>query len=112
MSFLPLLQTPFAQDNLRFFFDDAPRFRKPAARDNVCFFFALLRLSRRPHDIKFLFCFFCTHCSTDWMTIRQRQSRTTAIVFSFAFVGVVQPTGLQGTTYTTKERKENDQAVT
>jgi hypothetical protein len=45
-------------------------------------------------------------------TIRRRQSRTTAILFSFPFVGVVQPTGWQGTTSTTKERKENDQAAT
>jgi hypothetical protein len=46
-------------------------------------------------------------------TIRRRQYRTTAILFSFPFVGVVQPTaGWQGTTSTRKERKENDQAVT
>jgi len=44
--------------------------------------------------------------------IRRRQSRTTAILFSLPFVGVVQPTGWQGTTSTTKERKENDQAAT
>jgi hypothetical protein len=75
----------FAQDDVRFFFADAPRFRKPVAQDNVRFFFALLRLSRRPDDIKFSFC---------------------------SFVGIVQPTGWQGTTSTTKERKENDQAVT
>jgi hypothetical protein len=45
-------------------------------------------------------------------TTRRRQSRTTAILFSFPFVGVVQPTGWQGTTSTTKERKKNDQAAT
>jgi hypothetical protein len=45
-------------------------------------------------------------------TIRRQQLRTTAILFSFPFVGVVQPTGWQGTMSTTKERKENDQAVT
>jgi hypothetical protein len=46
----------------------------------------MLRLSRQPDTIKFSFCF---------------------------FEGVVQPTGWQGTTTsTTKERKENDQAVT
>jgi hypothetical protein len=45
-------------------------------------------------------------------TIRLRQSTTTAILFSFPFVGVVQPTGWQETTSTTKERKENDQAAT
>ena len=45
-------------------------------------------------------------------TIRRRQSTTTAILFSFPFVGVVQPTGWQETTSTTKERKENDQAAT
>jgi hypothetical protein len=75
----------FAQDNVCFFFADAPRFCKPVAQDDVRFFFALLRLSHRPDNIKFSFCF---------------------------FVGIVQPTGWQGTTSTTKERKENDQAVT
>jgi uncharacterized protein YcfJ len=70
--------------------------------------------------------FLCRHRSTHWMaghdvyykktkreqTIRRRQSRTKAILFSFPFVGVVQPTGWQGNTSTTKEWKENDQAVT
>jgi hypothetical protein len=45
-------------------------------------------------------------------TIRRQQSRTTAILFSLSFVGAVRPTGWQGTTTTTKERKENDRAVT
>jgi hypothetical protein len=70
----------FAQDDVRFFFADAPRFHKPVAQDDVRFFFAMLRLSRRPDDIKFSFCF---------------------------FVGIVQPTGWQGTTSTTRKRKEN-----
>jgi hypothetical protein len=116
-----------AQDDVRFFFADAPRFRKkPVAQDDVRLFFAMLRLSRRPDDIKFSFCFFVVGIvqPTGWQgttstrkmkreqPIRRRQSGTTAILFSFPFVGVVQPTGWQGTTSTTKEQKENDQAVT
>jgi hypothetical protein len=46
-------------------------------------------------------------------TTRRQQSRTTAaILFSFPFIRVVQPTGWQGTTSTTKEQKEYNQAVT
>jgi hypothetical protein len=74
------MQMSFAKDDVRFFFADAPRFRKPVAQDDVRFFFAMLRLSRRPNDIKFSFCF---------------------------FVGIVQPTGWQGSTSTTRKRKEN-----
>jgi hypothetical protein len=116
----------FAQDDVCFFFADAPRFRKPVAQNDIRLFFAMLRLSRRPDDIKFSFYFFVgivqptgwqgTTSNTKKMkreqTIRRRQSRTTAILFSFPFEGVVQPTGWQGTTSTTKEQKENDQAVT
>ena len=45
-------------------------------------------------------------------TIRRQQSTTTAILFSFPFVlGVIQPTVWQGTTSTTKEQNENNQAA-
>jgi hypothetical protein len=80
MSFVPLLRTPFAQDDVCFFFFDAPKFRKPVAQSNVRFFFAMLRLSRQPDGIKLSFCF---------------------------FVGIVQPIGWQGKTSTTKKRKEH-----
>jgi hypothetical protein len=75
------MQMSFEKNDVRFFFADAPSFCKPVAQDDVRFFFAsMLRLSRRPDDIKFSFYF---------------------------FVGIVQPTGWQGSTSATRKRKEN-----